>query len=442
MQQPFCLVGCAPQPVCQVQMYAVSVTQWAEQQSWLRRQGQQIQDLLQQLHAAQLMCRELSQLRARDALLLRNKEQQCAALARRCAAASRQRSCTACRHRCKGPWCRPQSTPSQDDGLTSSVASPQPRRPQSPVRTPDCASSSVPRSPLWSPTQLVPPLLQQPQHNDDDTPLRGAAAALDSPRTRQDALGAGLRLWHDEEQGRAAVLVEMQREWQANMLDLHAPRCEADDRATEDPTPTLCTYSNTPQPRTDNMSLLLPEPTSPRSPTYARECLFIDRICHWVGSFVYRDWACVCSTTARGVHRALVETYGVWSQVAHMLGRYQSSGQGLSTDDRYFGPVPGPLVSARDGVRALHDKAARCECDPRWGDRFTTHMLITVHLYEEMRLLHRQVFITAAIITTDVHCTLVTLEQTLEKYDARASATGSSQEEAPPDPSPSAGCGS
>eukprot|EP01062_Namystynia_karyoxenos_P064926 TRINITY_DN5807_c2_g2_i3.p1 TRINITY_DN5807_c2_g2~~TRINITY_DN5807_c2_g2_i3.p1 ORF type:complete len:448 (+),score=74.82 TRINITY_DN5807_c2_g2_i3:77-1345(+) len=261
-------------------------------------------------------------------------------------------------------------------------------------------------------------------------------SARNEAAARQNALGAGLRLWHDEEKGRADVLLQMKTEWQDNMFTLHAPSC---DEVTADPTHTQHTYADAPHPRTDSMESLLPEPTSSRSPTYARECLFIDKICHWVGSFVYRDWARVCSTTARGVQRALLETYGVWSTAADMLGKYQSSGRRLSGDNHYFGSVPGPIVAARDEVRALHDKVVRCQCTQRWQGRFVLHLLITANMYEEMRLLHRRVFMTAANMTTDLHRTLLTLEQTLGSYDSRAAAAESSQEGAPPDHSDSAG---
>eukprot|EP01062_Namystynia_karyoxenos_P011279 TRINITY_DN14029_c0_g2_i1.p1 TRINITY_DN14029_c0_g2~~TRINITY_DN14029_c0_g2_i1.p1 ORF type:complete len:417 (+),score=56.03 TRINITY_DN14029_c0_g2_i1:49-1251(+) len=277
--------------------------------------------------------------------------------------------------------------------------------------------------------------LSQPEAKREVIEARAVIAQLqqDLAVQRQRALRAELRLLsHDEDKARGDLQDDVEHELEALALAFRALGTgDARPLVATQPADALCTSANTPRPRTGNAELSFPEPTSPRSPTYARECLFIDRICHWVGSFVYRDWARVCPTTARAVQQAMQQSHAVWMDMANMLGQFQSSGQGIVTDNRFFGSALGPLAAARDEVRALRDKAVRAGADKRWRDRFLVHMQVTAHLYEEMRLLHRQVYFTAACITSDRYHAIVTLEQTLEMHDARTAAAGSSQEGAP-----------
>eukprot|EP01062_Namystynia_karyoxenos_P064924 TRINITY_DN5807_c2_g1_i1.p1 TRINITY_DN5807_c2_g1~~TRINITY_DN5807_c2_g1_i1.p1 ORF type:complete len:291 (+),score=116.41 TRINITY_DN5807_c2_g1_i1:89-961(+) len=62
-------------------------------------------------------------------------------------------------------------------------------------------------------------------------------SARNEAAARQDALGAGLRLWRDEEEGRGGVWHEMKKQW-ARILALHAPCCDHADDRPADLTPT------------------------------------------------------------------------------------------------------------------------------------------------------------------------------------------------------------
>eukprot|EP01062_Namystynia_karyoxenos_P012696 TRINITY_DN14586_c0_g3_i9.p2 TRINITY_DN14586_c0_g3~~TRINITY_DN14586_c0_g3_i9.p2 ORF type:complete len:411 (+),score=77.05 TRINITY_DN14586_c0_g3_i9:78-1310(+) len=182
------------------------------------------------------------------------------------------------------------------------------------------------------------------------------------------------------------------------------------------------------------LDLVPAETAGSRRPTYARDWLLLDVICHWVSTFVYRDWACVCSTAARAVAQVIFPVHRVWGTTAKLLGEFQSVGQASNHDSHLFGPEPGPLLAAHDAVLALHNEALQTENpDGRWKQHFLLNMRMTALLYEEMRLHQRQEFITSANRATNLLNAFRTLERTLEKRDARlAAATAVSSGSADP----------
>eukprot|EP01062_Namystynia_karyoxenos_P012686 TRINITY_DN14586_c0_g2_i1.p3 TRINITY_DN14586_c0_g2~~TRINITY_DN14586_c0_g2_i1.p3 ORF type:complete len:229 (+),score=33.59 TRINITY_DN14586_c0_g2_i1:590-1276(+) len=209
------------------------------------------------------------------------------------------------------------------------------------------------------------------------------------------------------------------------MLASHAPRSGSpnDGHDTGEPADVQGLPHDDDPTSVGGAELVLPDMATSRSPTHARKCLFIDVICHWVSSFVYRDWACVCSAAAQAVYRVLLPLHGTWTSTALLLGSFQSVGFDSPHDTEFFGPEPGPLVTARDAVLDLRKVAVRTDvCNEGWRDHFLLHMQITAHLYEEMRLCHRQVFITAAYVGSAMDNCLTTLEQTLEMRTARLAA--------------------
>eukprot|EP01062_Namystynia_karyoxenos_P074369 TRINITY_DN7124_c0_g1_i6.p1 TRINITY_DN7124_c0_g1~~TRINITY_DN7124_c0_g1_i6.p1 ORF type:complete len:463 (+),score=124.33 TRINITY_DN7124_c0_g1_i6:84-1391(+) len=166
-----------------------------------------------------------------------------------------------------------------------------------------------------------------------------------------------------------------------------------------------------------------PEPTSPRSPTFARECLFIDRICHWVAAFVRRDWARTCSTSAYAVFKVVFQVRDIWLSVAKPIGSFQSVGTNSAQDTHSFGPEPGVLWAARGEVMGLRQKVIATQTpDIRWAARFALHMQLTAHYYEEMRLRHRQLFQRTTYVVNDLSHVLSTLLEIQESVDARLAA--------------------
>eukprot|EP01062_Namystynia_karyoxenos_P058448 TRINITY_DN49998_c0_g1_i1.p1 TRINITY_DN49998_c0_g1~~TRINITY_DN49998_c0_g1_i1.p1 ORF type:complete len:416 (+),score=49.48 TRINITY_DN49998_c0_g1_i1:67-1314(+) len=230
-----------------------------------------------------------------------------------------------------------------------------------------------------------------------------------------------------EAEDRNHVLLTMNNELGAFLLAFSAARVHnADgDQATEQSDEIRCVRDDAAPTGTAAEELILPEPSA-RSSTYAMDCFSIDMICHWVGSFVHRDWACVCSTFAQGVHRALAQRHEVWYTTAQLIGRFQSAGVGHQTDNRNFGPVPGPLVAVREVVLDLRKNVVATHTgDARWRDRFALHMQIIAHTYDEMRLRLRQVLATAANLSADMDYVLATLEEALEmRSDRLAAAAG------------------
>eukprot|EP01062_Namystynia_karyoxenos_P024403 TRINITY_DN19513_c0_g1_i1.p1 TRINITY_DN19513_c0_g1~~TRINITY_DN19513_c0_g1_i1.p1 ORF type:complete len:412 (+),score=61.11 TRINITY_DN19513_c0_g1_i1:76-1311(+) len=229
-------------------------------------------------------------------------------------------------------------------------------------------------------------------------------------------------LSRDEEQARGDVELEMHDARAALMLSFHLSSANG-ATATDEHRCAQSSHGLVQRSGALAAQLTFAEPTGARSPTYASECLFIDQICHWVGTFVRRDWARVCSTTARAVFKAVLEVHGVWMSVARPLGQFQSEGSAHPGDHRDHGPEPGQLERGFQAVHDLRNRVVTTETgDQRWGSRFALHMELTCILYREMRVRHRQLFIEVRHIVVDLSGVLTTLNDTLKMHDAHVAA--------------------
>eukprot|EP01062_Namystynia_karyoxenos_P074355 TRINITY_DN7124_c0_g1_i1.p1 TRINITY_DN7124_c0_g1~~TRINITY_DN7124_c0_g1_i1.p1 ORF type:complete len:462 (+),score=122.29 TRINITY_DN7124_c0_g1_i1:84-1388(+) len=252
-------------------------------------------------------------------------------------------------------------------------------------------------------------------------------AEHDETAARRRALRAELQeLSHNEHAARGELETEADNEWKALALAFQAPRTSDVDSwaATDKRINAQSTQRGVAPPCcTAVAQLTFPEPTSPRSPTFARECLFIDRICHWVAAFVRRDWACTCSTSAYAVFKVLWQVRDIWTLVALSIGHFQSMGAGNPSDAMICGPELGPLLQARQDIMDLRQKVLiTANPNVRWTSQFALHMQIMAHLFEEMRLRHRQMFHEARYIAGDVGGVIGTLDSTLQMVDARLDA--------------------
>eukprot|EP01062_Namystynia_karyoxenos_P083026 TRINITY_DN9469_c0_g1_i1.p1 TRINITY_DN9469_c0_g1~~TRINITY_DN9469_c0_g1_i1.p1 ORF type:complete len:471 (+),score=73.56 TRINITY_DN9469_c0_g1_i1:84-1415(+) len=185
--------------------------------------------------------------------------------------------------------------------------------------------------------------------------------------------------------------------------------------------------------------LTVPESASRRPPSFARECLFIDRICHWVATFVHRDWARVCSTSAQAVYEVLCHVQDIWGSVTVDLGRYQSLGSGNPADHRDYGPEPGVLPAARRAVLDLRHAVGRAQVSGRgvrWYNRFALHIELAANLYDEMRMRIRLVYYEARCIVADLLSPIDTLGDTLDMRNARVAAAAERDAEGTPEDGP------
>eukprot|EP01062_Namystynia_karyoxenos_P020833 TRINITY_DN17894_c0_g1_i2.p1 TRINITY_DN17894_c0_g1~~TRINITY_DN17894_c0_g1_i2.p1 ORF type:complete len:453 (+),score=113.07 TRINITY_DN17894_c0_g1_i2:85-1359(+) len=248
----------------------------------------------------------------------------------------------------------------------------------------------------------------------------------DEAAARQRALRAELReLSREERDTRDGTQKDMKNEWEAIVLAFRAPRENNTNEAetTVEPADALAVRECEPCARTSGAELTVPESTGARSPTYARECLFIDIICHWVGTFVHRDWARVCSRTAAAVCSVLIERHHVWYTTVVLIGKFQSVGAEQPGDLHFFGPEPGPLAVARQAVLSLGKEVAATDTPKlRARDRFVIHLKIIAHMYEELRLQHWQAFAMVNAVANDIDDALLTLEETLDMRRARIAA--------------------
>eukprot|EP01062_Namystynia_karyoxenos_P019538 TRINITY_DN17356_c0_g4_i1.p1 TRINITY_DN17356_c0_g4~~TRINITY_DN17356_c0_g4_i1.p1 ORF type:complete len:450 (+),score=93.20 TRINITY_DN17356_c0_g4_i1:110-1459(+) len=164
--------------------------------------------------------------------------------------------------------------------------------------------------------------------------------------------------------------------------------------------------------------------TGPRPPSQAAEALLIDDIAHWVALFVRRDWARVCSGAARSVLGVLFADHGIWASAWLSIGRFQSVGFEHPTDTEEFGTELGPLRVARLAVDKLAEDMMplRTLRNIRWFNRWRLRMYLLAHLYEEMRLKHRELWSTARLMVVDLEDVIITLRSTLEMHDRRVSA--------------------
>eukprot|EP01062_Namystynia_karyoxenos_P074364 TRINITY_DN7124_c0_g1_i18.p1 TRINITY_DN7124_c0_g1~~TRINITY_DN7124_c0_g1_i18.p1 ORF type:complete len:459 (+),score=125.56 TRINITY_DN7124_c0_g1_i18:84-1379(+) len=248
-------------------------------------------------------------------------------------------------------------------------------------------------------------------------------AEHDETAARRRALRAELQeLSHNEHAARGEINMQADNEWEAFIL---ARTSDVDSGAAVD----VSINAQSAQACvalpccTAVAQLTFPEPTSPRSPTFARECLFIDRICHWVAAFVRRDWARTCSTSAYAVFKVVFQVRDIWLSVAKPIGSFQSVGTNSAQDTHSFGPEPGVLWAARGEVMGLRQKVIATQTpDIRWAARFALHMQLTAHYYEEMRLRHRQLFQRTTYVVNDLSHVLSTLLEIQESVDARLAA--------------------
>eukprot|EP01062_Namystynia_karyoxenos_P024404 TRINITY_DN19513_c0_g1_i2.p1 TRINITY_DN19513_c0_g1~~TRINITY_DN19513_c0_g1_i2.p1 ORF type:complete len:411 (+),score=57.99 TRINITY_DN19513_c0_g1_i2:76-1308(+) len=229
-------------------------------------------------------------------------------------------------------------------------------------------------------------------------------------------------LSRDEEQARGDVELEMHDARAALMLSFHLSSANG-ATATDEHRCAQSSHGLVQRSGALAAQLTFAEPTGARSPTYARECLFIDQVCHRVGTFVRRDWARACSTTARAVFKAVLEVHGVWMSVARPLGQFQSAGAQHNGDHGDFGPEAGVLMEARQSVIALRNTVIDTQTPNwRWSNRFALRMELLATLYLEMRLRHRQAYIEVRDIVVDLGNVLTTLDDTLQMHAARTAA--------------------
>eukprot|EP01062_Namystynia_karyoxenos_P024405 TRINITY_DN19513_c0_g1_i3.p1 TRINITY_DN19513_c0_g1~~TRINITY_DN19513_c0_g1_i3.p1 ORF type:complete len:222 (+),score=35.65 TRINITY_DN19513_c0_g1_i3:460-1125(+) len=219
----------------------------------------------------------------------------------------------------------------------------------------------------------------------------------------------------------------MDDEWGALVAAFHMPRAgidvPEDGAVTEEPTRVLGACTDVVVSSVSATPLTFPERATTRSPDYARKCLFIDTVCHCVPTFVRRDWARACSTTARAVFKAVLEVHGVWVSVAIPLGQFQSSGAQHHGDHGDFGPEAGVLMEACQSAIALRNAVIDTQTpDWRWSNRFALRMELLATLYLEMRLRHRQAYIEVRDIVVDLGNVLTTLDDTLQMHAARTAA--------------------
>eukprot|EP01062_Namystynia_karyoxenos_P020834 TRINITY_DN17894_c0_g1_i3.p1 TRINITY_DN17894_c0_g1~~TRINITY_DN17894_c0_g1_i3.p1 ORF type:complete len:478 (+),score=116.04 TRINITY_DN17894_c0_g1_i3:85-1434(+) len=249
----------------------------------------------------------------------------------------------------------------------------------------------------------------------------------DEAAARQRALRAELReLSREERDAREGTHKDMKDEWEAIVLAFRAPRENNTNEAetTVEPADALAARECVPCTSASGAELTVPESTGARSQdTYARQCLFIDVICHWVGTFVHRDWARVCSRTAAAVYYVLIERHHVWYTTLQLIGEFQSVGAEQPGDLHFFGPEPGPLAVARQAVQSLSKEVAATDTPKLHArDRFVIHLRIIANMYEGLRLHHWQAFATASAIANDIDDALLTLEETLDMRRARIAA--------------------
>eukprot|EP01062_Namystynia_karyoxenos_P001677 TRINITY_DN10579_c0_g1_i1.p1 TRINITY_DN10579_c0_g1~~TRINITY_DN10579_c0_g1_i1.p1 ORF type:complete len:451 (+),score=78.17 TRINITY_DN10579_c0_g1_i1:84-1355(+) len=164
-----------------------------------------------------------------------------------------------------------------------------------------------------------------------------------------------------------------------------------------------------------------------RPPTAAAEVLFVDHICSSLAAFVPRHWAPVCSKAARFVHGVLSIYSAAWKQVLWRMGYNQSMGRLNVEDNDIFGPGLGLFAWCAWHIRNL--KVTVKALDPpltSFYQNWELHMDFQLHMYEEMRLRHRELFLDAVTIRENLFEVQNTLEQVLGTFDQR---TASSDEE-------------
>eukprot|EP01062_Namystynia_karyoxenos_P003893 TRINITY_DN11372_c0_g1_i3.p1 TRINITY_DN11372_c0_g1~~TRINITY_DN11372_c0_g1_i3.p1 ORF type:complete len:441 (+),score=57.61 TRINITY_DN11372_c0_g1_i3:93-1415(+) len=152
------------------------------------------------------------------------------------------------------------------------------------------------------------------------------------------------------------------------------------------------------------------------------EVLFIDHICYWVAAFAPSSWAPVCGKSARMV-AGVIKTYeNGWLSVGRLVGSFQSMGVDYKNDHRAFGPERGPIHTGSQEIESLKQKVLHMPHLPGRGYFvccWLLHMDFTKHLYEEMRLRHKQMYLMARFSYVALAQVYDTLEEVLEMYDRR-----------------------
>eukprot|EP01062_Namystynia_karyoxenos_P029811 TRINITY_DN22333_c0_g1_i1.p1 TRINITY_DN22333_c0_g1~~TRINITY_DN22333_c0_g1_i1.p1 ORF type:complete len:498 (+),score=98.58 TRINITY_DN22333_c0_g1_i1:83-1576(+) len=157
----------------------------------------------------------------------------------------------------------------------------------------------------------------------------------------------------------------------------------------------------------------------------ASEAIFIDQICFWISTFVHRDWARVCSRSARMVAHVMFVFKEGWVSVVDLLGHWQSQGAPCRFDRLNFGPEPGPLMAAAGDMDRLRHKARSLQLNSGnafWFNRWYVYMGMTVNLYDEMQLRSKEIFLTARQTCILLAHTVDSLNAALEMYDSRKAA--------------------
>eukprot|EP01062_Namystynia_karyoxenos_P017586 TRINITY_DN16484_c0_g1_i1.p1 TRINITY_DN16484_c0_g1~~TRINITY_DN16484_c0_g1_i1.p1 ORF type:complete len:486 (+),score=58.19 TRINITY_DN16484_c0_g1_i1:86-1459(+) len=154
----------------------------------------------------------------------------------------------------------------------------------------------------------------------------------------------------------------------------------------------------------------------------AREALFIDHICYWVAAFAPRSWAPVCAKSARTVAKVLKTYQEGWRDVVRQMGRTQSMGAMHGPDHHCFGPESGLIHASYMEIEALKQKILRTPMPPGDGcfvNTWMLHMDFTKHLYEEIRLRHKQMYLHSRYTFRALAEVSTTLADVLEMYGRR-----------------------
>eukprot|EP01062_Namystynia_karyoxenos_P003306 TRINITY_DN11177_c1_g2_i1.p1 TRINITY_DN11177_c1_g2~~TRINITY_DN11177_c1_g2_i1.p1 ORF type:complete len:483 (+),score=168.85 TRINITY_DN11177_c1_g2_i1:78-1526(+) len=165
----------------------------------------------------------------------------------------------------------------------------------------------------------------------------------------------------------------------------------------------------------------------------ASKALKVDNVCFGVAVFVPKDWAPVCSTAAHASF-AVMRGYSLgWKAGEDMLGPFRSRGRHSSFDETHFGPEPGLLFNAKLAVDALLEEAMRgtvsADWATAWSHRWYVHYEIQVHLYEEMRLRYKEVWLTCVNLAKKAAGAADRLREVLIAYGERAEAEGAAHEQ-------------
>eukprot|EP01062_Namystynia_karyoxenos_P040282 TRINITY_DN29387_c0_g2_i1.p1 TRINITY_DN29387_c0_g2~~TRINITY_DN29387_c0_g2_i1.p1 ORF type:complete len:474 (+),score=68.73 TRINITY_DN29387_c0_g2_i1:71-1423(+) len=285
-----------------------------------------------------------------------------------------------------------------------------------------------------------------------DTPR--ASAVLPSPRTRgaTASIPGSPRTLVCSEAGSAQT-----RDPAASAVAPCTPQ-QSPERSDADPTP----GPPSPRLRGDAADRLCPELPTPcakeaeaaagdlavgplhrRSKSKAAKVLLEDNVCFWVATFVRRDWARACISSARAVWGVISVCITGWIDTCFELGQFQSMGWENEYDASVWGPAPGPIMEARVEIYRLRLSVKHDDRYDRtvtnWISRWRLHMDFTMLLYEEMRLRLREVFQRMKQMTQGLQDVAGVLQDMLEARDRRLAMEeeaddGAAEQSLPPVP--------